>query len=333
MARTVGRLGEWGLLDRLLPALSRRLPPWVEVGPGDDAAVVSAGPAGRRWVCTTDMLVEGVHFEKRWTSGEDLGHKALAVNLSDLAAMGGVTPAFGVVSLGITSETPVDYVDSIHRGMQRLAKLHRFYILGGDTVRAPRIVISVTALGWTDDKKRLVLRGGARPGDVLLVTGTLGDAAAGLSILTGGGRGVPAGARDVLVRRLRRPQPRLDLARRLTARPGLTGLLDSSDGLWRSVKILCRASRTGARIEAEKLPLSPALRRWALAAGRDPLDAALTGGEDYELVMAARPAAARILAARGWARAVGRIVPASEGLKVYEQGRRRQVPHGFEHFS
>ncbi|MBI4396677.1 MAG: thiamine-phosphate kinase [Elusimicrobia bacterium] len=326
-------MGEWGLLARFLPRLSKGLSGRVNVKPGDDAAVVSLGPRGPQWAITTDMLVEGVHFDSRWTSGEDLGHKALAVNLSDLAAMGDVIPRFGVVSLGITPKIPVNYVDRLYKGFEKLAKYHKFDIVGGDTVRSDRIVVSVTAIGQIRRRNRVILRSGARFGDILMVTGTLGDAAAGLAILTGQVTAEPPKAAAFLERRLLRPEPRLDLAKRI-ARPGaLTSLIDSSDGLWRSVRILCAASNVGARIQAESLPVSPALKHWAKDAGKDPIDYALTGGEDYELIMTARPAWARVLESRGLAKAVGRIVPSGEGVKVLDDEKERRIPVGFEHFS
>jgi thiamine-monophosphate kinase len=329
---TVGRLGEEGLLRRLLPGLAAGLSRRVSVGPGDDAAVVRA-PGGRgAWVVTTDMLVEDVHFRRRWTTGEDLGYKAVAVNLSDLAAMGPVTPSHGVVSLGITPETPVDFVDSLYRGLRKAASEHRFDLVGGDTVRAPQTVISVTAVGWVEDRAAVVLRSGARAGDVLLVTGTLGDAAAGLDVLEKGRGRVPAWAARRLADRFRRPRPRLDAARRWRRGPRPTSLTDSSDGLWKSVRLLCDASGAGAEVHADRLPVSPALAAWAAARRRPAAVAALVGGEDYELVFTARPADARRWAAAGWARPVGTVVPRRRGIRVYDKGKVRHVPNSYEHF-
>jgi thiamine-monophosphate kinase len=328
-------LGERGLLRRYLPSLSSRLSRRVETGPGDDAAVVR-GRRGR-WALTTDMLVEGVHFDRSWTGGEDLGHKSLAVNLSDLAAMGSVEPAWALVSLGITQDASVDFVDKFHRGLSRLAQAHGVDIVGGDTVRADRLTVSIAVGGWAAPGGRLVLRGGARPGDALLATGTLGDAAAGLEILMGsksrrrGAVGFSSRDRGFLVRRLLRPEPRLAWGRRL-AQAGATALMDSSDGLWRSVTLMCEASGTGAVVELEKLPLSRALRAWAAASGGDAAGLALAGGEDYELVLAAPPGRARALEAAGAARVVGRVTERKEGVRALENGRPRPAPRMFEHF-
>lgn len=320
----MGGLGEWGLLSRLLPRINRGLSARVRVPPGDDAAVVEAG--GRMWAVTTDMLVEGVHFRRGWTSGEDLGHKLLAVNLSDLAAMGHAAPAFGVVSLGITGQTPVDFVDRFLRGIQALARRHRFDLVGGDTVRSDRIVANLTAVA--ELKARPVRRSGAREGDVLLVTGTLGDAAAGFARLDER-RGK---AEPYLLKRLLRPEPRLDLARRLARSGPPSAMLDCSDGLWRSVGLLAEASGTGLTVETESLPLSAPLRRWAASAGRDPRDLALTGGEDYELVLTASPATAARFERAGWAKRVGRVTARRLGVTATYFGKERRVPRGFEHF-
>lgn len=279
------------------------------------------------WAVTTDMLVEGVHFRRDWTSGEDLGHKLLAVNLSDLAAMGHAGPAFGVVSLGITRQTPVDFVDRFLAGIQALARRHGFDLVGGDTVRSDRLVANLTAMA--ELKARPVRRNGAREGDILLVTGTLGDAAAGFAGLEMGRRKTE----PFLLKRFRRPEPRLDLARRLVRSGPPSAMLDCSDGLWRSVRLLAEASGTGLTVETERLPLSAPLRRWAASAGRDPRELALTGGEDYELVLTASPAVAARLERAGLAERVGRVTARRRGVKATFLGKERRVPGGFEHFA
>ncbi len=324
--KTVGSLGEWKWLAGLLPGLSRDLSRRVVLGPGDDAALVRAGRAW--WAVTTDMLVEGVHFRRRWTSGVDLGFKALAVNLSDLAAMGDVRPLFGVVSAGLPPGTPVAYIKDFYRGFRALSRRHGFDLVGGDTVRADRLTVTVTAVGRVRRKDRIFRRETARPGDVLLVTGTLGDAAAGLRILE---RGRPVRSADerFLVRRFRRPTPRFDDARRLAA-AGVRAGLDNSDGLWRSVRLLGEASGTGAEVHLERLPISAPLARWA---GAKALNLALAGGEDYELIVAASPAVARRIVRRGWAVAVGEIPARRAAFTLFQNGRPREAPSGFEHFN
>lgn len=328
-SKTLSSIGEWGLLSRLLPRLPGAGDKRFLVGPGDDAAVFRAGPGTAAWVFTTDMLVEGVHFDLRWTSAEDLGWKALAVNLSDLAAMGGVRPAFGVVSMGLPPSLPARFVDDLYRGLSALCRRTGFSLAGGDTVRAAQVTLSIAALGELPKGRRPLTRDGAKPGDILMTTGTLGDAAAGLMILQRKGRARTA-AEKFLTRRLLRPMPRLDLSAPIAAVPGVTAMMDASDGLWRSAWWIARASGAGARVEMDRLPLSPALKAWAKDR-RQAEEKALSGGEDYELVLTARPAAARRLEARGWARPVGRI-EADHGVRVYSHGQPRSVPHGFEHF-
>lgn len=321
----MGGLGEWGLLAALLPRLNRGLGKTIPVGPGDDAALFRAG--GGTWAITTDMLVEGVHFRRRWTGGADLGHKTLAVNLSDLAAMGDVEPVLGVLSAGLPPGTPVSFVEDFYRGFAALARRSGFKLVGGDTVRAARMTFSLTALGRV--RGPVFRRSTARPGDLLLATGTLGDAAAGLRILEKRGRPATADER-FLVERFRRPTPRRAWARSLARSGRITAGLDVSDGLWRSVKILTAASGVGARVDAERLPLSGALRRWA---GPRAASLALTGGEDYELLLTAAPASAARWMKSGTVRVIGRIEPARHGARVYENGIPREVPPAYEHFN
>ncbi|HYJ12288.1 MAG TPA: thiamine-phosphate kinase [Thermomicrobiales bacterium] len=284
MARDrVGEIGEFGLIDRLrdvLPENARALPR-TGVGIGDDAAVWKP-PADEDLVVTTDALIENIHFRLEWTDWESLGHKMLAVNLSDIAAMGAV-PRLATVVLGLTGEEAVDDIEDLYRGAGRLAAAHGTVIAGGDIVRSPHgLVISVMLLGSVVPGQALT-RSGARPGDLIVVSGTLGASGAGLALLEGGDDRTSTG--PLLRAAHLRPQPRLALGA-IMFEAGVSAAMDLSDGLLGDLPKILVASGVGGRIEADLIPVLPAVRavfpdRW--------LDLALRGGEDYELLMTIAP--------------------------------------------
>jgi thiamine-monophosphate kinase len=255
------------------------------LGIGDDAAVLDVGG---RAVVTHDMLVDGVHFRRATTGLRDLGWKALAVNLSDLAAMG-VEPVAAFVGLGLPAGVlAAADIDELYAGMDDLAGTAGVTVAGGDVTSSPVLVLGVTAVGRALPGVEPVRRGGARPGDALCVTGRLGAAAAGLLLLDDPALlpGLPA--RDALIAAHRRPQPRLWAGRRL-ARGGATALLDLSDGLALDAGRLASASGVRAEIALAALPVAPGVADVAAAAGIATADLAAAGGEDYEL-LAALPA-------------------------------------------
>lgn len=310
--------GEFALIDRFVRALPVRGPA-VVVGPGDDAAVLRLAP-GEELVATVDAVVAGVHFDRR-SSPADVGWKALAVNLSDLAAMG-ARPLCALVALALPPGTPEGTVRGLARGLGACARAHGAAVAGGNVTRARELSLTVTALGAVP-AGRAVLRSGARPGDVVAVTGTLGDAALGLR----------PGAAPALARRQRRPTPRV--AAGLALAPLVRAAVDVSDGLAQDLGHLCRASGVGARIGLADLPLSPAYRRAARRLA-DPLGPALAGGEDYELVVAVAPgalAAARAAAARAGTplTAIGRFVRGRGVRVVSARGAPVSVPAGHDH--
>lgn len=293
--------GEFGLIERVTRALPLR-GEGLRVGPGDDAAVL-APPRGEELVATADAVVEGVHFDARF-SPEDVGWKALAVNLSDLAAMG-ARPLWALVCLALPPARAGEAV-RIARGIGACARRHRIAIAGGNVTRAGELSVTITAIGSVAEG-RAVLRQGARAGDLVAVTGTLGDAALGRL----------AGAPAALARRQRRPAPRLEVGRALAGlvRAGI----DVSDGLVQDLGHLCRASGVGARIGTAELPLSDAYRRRSEPGAGFYLPA-LAGGEDYELVVAVAPpllASARLAAAKAGSplTVVGRFVR-GKGVRV-----------------
>lgn len=307
----------------------------VRLGIGDDAALLAV-PAGQLLAVSTDSLVAGVHFPQS-TKAYDIGWKALAVNLSDLAAMG-ATPAWATLALTLP-QADAHWVGEFADGFAALAREFKLALVGGDTTRGP-LSITVTVHGFVPEGAAL-LRSGARAGDAVFVTGTLGDAAAGLRCLdknhSEAGRllSVPAGTREALIERLNRPMPRV--AQGLALRGRASACIDVSDGLIADLGHICAASGVGAEIEAELLPHSSALMT---VFDSDALRGfQLAGGDDYELCFtAAEHEAASLLGdlARSGCAAtrVGRIV-AESGVRVLDRsGNRIALTHpGWEHFS
>ncbi len=276
---------EFELID-LFTRLAPRRGEGVLIGMGDDAALLRP-PRGEDLAVTVDAVVEGVHFG-RSSPAADVGWKALAVNLSDLAAMG-ARPLWALCALATPRGEARTRLAGMGRGLAACAAAHGVALVGGNVTRAREVALTVTVVGavpWG----RALTRAGARPGDALLVSGTLGDAALGLR----------PGAAAPLLRRQRRPVPRLALGRALASLA--RAAIDVSDGLLQDLGHLCRASEVGATVQLARLPLSAAYRRAVLGARR-PLEAALSGGEDYELLVAVP--AARVGAARSAAREVG----------------------------
>ena len=253
--------------------------PSVVVGPGDDAAVVLA-PDGRV-VATTDVLVEGVHFRLDWSSPYDVGRKAAAASLADVAAMGGTATSL-LVGLAAPPDVPVPWASELADGLRDEADVVGAVVVGGDTVSSDRIVVSVTALGDLGGRAP-VLRSGAQPGDRVVLAGRLGWSAAGLALLRhldDHPGGVPI---DALVQAHLQPSPPYALGPEL-ARLGATAMCDVSDGLVADLGHLARASGVHIDVESRRFAREPLLGRAARVVGAHPLDFVLTGGEDHALV-------------------------------------------------
>ena len=298
-------LGEFGLIQRLAKHLT--VGPGVIRGIGDDCAVVE-GPPMWYQLMTCDMLVDGVHFLARRAKPEQIGWKALACSVSDVAAMGGL-PQFAVVSLGVPKGFPVERLEKIYRGMQRMADTCGVSIVGGDTVRAPRLTLDVTLVGRVE-RTRLALRSSAREGDHLLVTGALGGAVASGRHLTF--------------------TPRWQEARALGDRFPIHAMMDLSDGLAGDLRHLTTASRVGAVVDEAALPRA----RGAT------VKAALTDGEDFELLFTVPPTVSAALlewaagALRCGVTKIGEIVPARQGVTLQSPTGKRAplTPGGYRHF-
>lgn len=266
-------VGEFGLIELIRSKTPRMR--GVRVGIGDDAAWVSVKHDSLLF--TSDMLIEGIHFNLGWTSMQELGHKSLTASLSDIAAMGGA-PAYCLVSLAVPDMT-TQQIEALYRGVRSAAAEHRVALVGGDTCAADRLIIDVFLAGYAP--YGAILRGGAAVGDDICVTGTLGDSALGLALLAEAGHEASARDRAYLLRRHRHPTARVKTGLQLAKRKLASAMMDISDGLLQDLGHVCRASRTGALVRHEELPLSPAFTR---VAGRDGSDYALSGGEDYELL-------------------------------------------------
>ena len=273
-------IGEFGFIDRIRRGCLIR-PDGVVTAIGDDAAVYRS-EKNRLMLVTTDLLVERVHFLRAATSGFNLGCKSLAVNLSDIAAMGG-TAREAFVSIGIPDDCPVEFLDDLYRGMKHLAAAFDVNILGGDTTGSRQdLVINVVVTGSVDPPE-LLLRSGAQVGDVICSTGCLGDSRAGLHLVL---NAIPVDSPDMqaLFDAHVLPKPYLREGRFLAASGSVRAAIDVSDGLSSDLGHILRASGVGARLSATQMPISPQLRSFCSRFGFDPVEYALAGGEDYTLL-------------------------------------------------
>lgn len=315
-------LGEFDLIERYFMRPGRRSD--VLLGVGDDAALLQP-PPGQVLVAAVDTLVEGRHFLPG-APAESVGHQALAVNLSDLAAMG-ATPAWALLSLSLPDADQA-WLSGFATGLYALADQCAVALVGGDTVRGPRVA-TVTALGFVEPGQAL-RRSGAQPGDLVYVSGWPGEAAAGLEALR---RGVATGADDALVRRYQFAEPRLALGRDLRGRA--SSAMDVSDGLLGDLAKLCTASGVGARLDLDRLPVSPQLRRRYAAEECEQF--VLCGGDDYELLftlpMHTAVALEQALAGRHVLTLIGQV-EAEPGVRCMRDGRPVEVSGGgYDHFA
>jgi len=307
---TVGDFSERELVARI----RRHLPPapdWLLVGIGDDAAVVEP-ERNRVEVLSVDAIVEGVHFDRAFVPPDAIGHRALAVNLSDLAAMG-AAPRLALLSLALPPALPLPDFDAIASGFAALATRHQLHVAGGNLTRSPGpLMIDVTVMG-TVKRRQALTRRGARPGDDLYVSGTIGAAAAGLRLLQE--RRTLAVTEDTLpspssvsrvaagsemercIQRYLRPEPRLRMGMLLARNRAAGACMDLSDGLADAVHQMAEASGVGVSIDAAALPIDPCARALFDARGLDAVTEALSAGDDYELLLASRPRTRRVLTA------------------------------------
>ena len=332
---TIASAGEHALIQRIRARLSPA-PEWLIVDVGDDAAVYE--PQRNAFeVITTDAIVDGVHFDRSATPASAIGYRALAVNLSDLAAMG-ADARLATVSMALPQTLRLQDFEQIVDGLLAIAERTHTRIVGGNiTATSGPLIIDVTAVG-TVGRRRVLTRAGARPGHYVFVSGSLGDARAGLAQF----REDPDGAasqRSTLVARYLQPEPRLRLGQQLGRNQAATSAIDLSDGLADGLHQLAAASGVGFEIDADALPIRDDAREYWRSANRDAVQEAVAGGDDYELLFTVHPR--RV----GRLRAVQRLIRGLELVRIgvvtrtpgvdiiHGDGRRQPVGAGYEHFA
>jgi thiamine-monophosphate kinase len=330
---TVSDVGERALIARIQAHVA--MPSWVIRGPGDDAAVIKPD-RGTLDVVTTDALIDTVHFDQRFVPFDAIGHRALAVNVSDLAAMG-ARPRAALLSLALPPRLSLESFDRVLEGFLALAADQHVTLVGGNITSTPGpLTVDVTAIGAVRPR-RVLTRDGARPGDEVYVTGRLGSAAIGLQQLrrafeSDDGSTVDEDARS----RYLRPVPRVRAGMLLAGNRAASSCMDLSDGLADGVRQIAEASSVGITIDAEALPIPPYVRRWQESIGRDPLEPALCGGDDYELIFTVRPKhRGRLRAVTGHVgdlpiTRIGVVTKARHTLLEDARGT-RELPAGYEH--
>ena len=329
----VSDVGEFGLIERIRGRKSTQDEDLV-VGIGDDCAVVRRGPVLE--VLTTDCLVGGTHFEEGWLSMEDIGWKAIAVNVSDVAAVGGL-PRHALVTLFLPEDFTAKQVDDLYDGMEACGEVMGVSVVGGDIVRTiGPFAISVTMSGVCE-RDQLVLRSGARQDDIVVVTGALGQASVGMRLLHEGWSSGDASA-EACVKRFRRPIPRLNEARTIVQTLLPSSMIDISDGLLSDLWHIMDASGVGAVLDADRIPVGGCVTNYFEGDREEALSQAMAGGEDYELLFTINSRHEEQLAEVGRSLGVdltpiGKITVKGTGVKLASEGGERELGRaGFDHF-
>ncbi len=305
----------------------------IKKGIGDDAAVILPKGAEEYWIATTDMLLEKIDFCRDWTAPYGLGIKSLAVNLSDLAAMG-ARPRFFTVSLALTPDIPEKWILEFYRGLTKLGRSKGAWLIGGDLSGSKsEIMISIAALGESL-RRKVLCRSGGKPGDFLFVTGKLGRSAAGLKLLQAGRRRPESKPQREAIQAQLRPAPRCEAGLWLAQSGFVHCMMDLSDGLSADLPRMCSAGGVGAEIDCSRLPLFTESSLW----GCDPEDLALNGGEDFELLFAVPESKVRMFE-KTYPSKFPRVsnigaMSSHRGVWVHDAGknRRRMPERGFDHF-
>lgn len=329
--KSLQQLGEFGLIREIKRWITPSNPDLIQ-GIGDDVAVVQFG---REYLLlTTDVLIEDIHFERIWTNPYLLGKKSLAVNLSDIAAMGGI-PKYFLISLGVPQTLSFTFISNFYRGLKEEAKKFDVDLIGGDTSLSKKLMINICLIGQ-GKREKLIFRKGAEVGDDLYVSGTLGDAALGLKFLKD--KRMKKKPKRLIERHLV-PTPRIELGQALAQQRLAHAMIDISDGLLSDTRHLLEESKVGARIWEERLPLSKNYCQWVRQYFKEPYQLALRGGEDYELLFTAPKKVRAKISSVSHSLGVpitriGEIIPEDDGLQLIQKDGKIEVPArlGFDHF-
>jgi len=307
-------IGEFGLIDRISKKSKNKN---VIVDIGDDAAVFKTEKGLQ--VITTDTLVEGDHFRKEWFTPKQIGKKAIEINVSDIAAMGGI-PKYALISLAIPKDLDVNFVDEIYKGMWSVCKKYGIDIIGGNMTHSDIIVISITLTGEVD-KKNLCLRSGAKPGDLIFVSGHLGNGRAGLRLFQENVEGF-----NEIMKNYLEPKAKLDFSKKIS--PYVNSMIDVSDGLASEIKHICDESNCGVIIYKDKIPISDDVRLLANILDEDDYEYALYGGEDFQLVYSVSKE--NIKKTNGFL--IGEITKDKNILLSYKGKEEKLINVGYDHF-
>ncbi len=312
--------GEFELIKRISKK-TRIFSKDVIAGIGDDAAVLKFSK-NLFLLSTTDMLVEDDHFSLKYSAPEQIGTKAIEVNVSDIAVMGGL-PKYALISLALPGNTSLDFIDSLYKGFNKAGKKYKISIIGGDITHSKQIVINIAMLGFVE-KKNLCLRSNAKVNDLICVSGDLGKSSAGLELLLKNRKGKS-------IKPHLEPKSRLGLARKIATH--VNAMEDVSDGLAQEIRNICNASKVGAVIFKEKVPISKTTIADAGKVNKDPYNFALYGGEDFELVFTIPGKKFQKLKnfIKG-VRIVGEILPKNRGIYMLDNNKKKTIGKGYDHF-
>lgn len=335
----VNKLGEFNLIDRLTDGFNLKQPS-TKLGIGDDAAVIAHGDT--HMLISTDLLVEGIHFDLMYSPLKHLGYKAVIVNLSDIYAMNG-TPQQITVSIALSSKYSVEALDELYAGIKEACRIYNVDLIGGDTTSSPKgMTISVTAIG-TAKKEKITYRSGAKPGDILCISGDLGAAYLGLQILerekqlylSNPGIQPDLEQQKYLLERQLKPEARKDLIDYLAEANLIpTSMIDISDGLASDLMHICKASNVGAYIEETKIPINQEAQLMAIKFQMDPITTALNGGEDYELLFSIKEEDLEKIRLMPSVYIIGEITKKEDGITLHTSGGNVHAlkAQGWDHF-